>query len=288
MPKDHLPDFIVIGAMKCGTSTLAAQLAAQDGVFMTTPKEPNFFSNDEIYENGVEWYKALFETAPEKTLKGEASTHYTKLPTYPDTLARMQDVLPAPKLIYLIRNPMERAVSHFIHEWSEGRLGADLDTALSTSPEIRDYGCYGRQIIPFLDAYGKDRVLLSSLEQLKADPDTEFKRITAFLGVPGNAVWSHEMPRQNVSAERIRSNPVMDWMIQNPTAQALRRTLVPKSVRTRIRQKMTMQDRPEIPESLKAALWAAFLADRSVLAKHFPDHPALTLCYADAPLQDTR
>ena len=57
------PDFIIIGAMKCGTSTLAAQLACQDGVFLTTPKEPNFFSDDEIYARGHGWYRSLFAAA---------------------------------------------------------------------------------------------------------------------------------------------------------------------------------------------------------------------------------
>ena len=58
-----LPDYIIIGAMKCGTSTLAAQLGMQDGMFMTTPKEPNFFSDDPIFDNGMDWYRALFTDA---------------------------------------------------------------------------------------------------------------------------------------------------------------------------------------------------------------------------------
>ena len=59
-----LPDFFIIGAMKCGTSTLQAQLARQDGVFMTTPKEPNFFSDDDIFAKGRAWYEGLFADAP--------------------------------------------------------------------------------------------------------------------------------------------------------------------------------------------------------------------------------
>ena len=55
------PDFIIIGAMKCATSTLHDQLSMHNSFFMTTPKEPNFFSNDEIYANGFHWYESLFE-----------------------------------------------------------------------------------------------------------------------------------------------------------------------------------------------------------------------------------
>ena len=116
-----LPDFIIIGAMKCGTSTLQAQLAAQPGVFMTTPKEPNFFSDDDIFEKGMAWYSALFDGAAPGDLKGEASTHYTKLPNYPDTVSRLKQAYDEagadyPKLVYMIRNPLERAISHYMHE----------------------------------------------------------------------------------------------------------------------------------------------------------------------------
>ena len=80
------PDFIIIGAMKCGTSTLATQLGDQAGLFMTTPKEPNYFSDEAVYSQGPDWYAALFEAAGDGDIRGEASTHYTKQPTYPKTL----------------------------------------------------------------------------------------------------------------------------------------------------------------------------------------------------------
>jgi hypothetical protein len=120
------PDFLIIGAMKCGTTTLAAQLAEQAGIFITSPKEPNFFSDDDIFANGLAWYEALFEGAAHGDIKGEASTHYTKLPTYPRTVERVRSVLKAPRLVYIIRNPLERAVSHFIHEWSVGNFSDDF------------------------------------------------------------------------------------------------------------------------------------------------------------------
>ena len=71
-----LPDFLIVGAMKCGTTTLSAQLAAQSGVFMTDPKEPNFFSNDEVWSLGEGWYRALFAGAGSQDLKGEAAAYH--------------------------------------------------------------------------------------------------------------------------------------------------------------------------------------------------------------------
>ncbi len=273
-----LPDFLIIGAMKCGTSTLAAQLGAQDGMFMTTPKEPNFFSNDDIHARGAGWYRALFESARPGDIKGEASTHYTKLPTYPHTIARMQDMLDAPKLVYMIRNPVDRAVSHYIHEWSEARMGNDPVAAFEGAGELVDYGRYAMQIAPFLDAFGKRSVLLTSLEQLKADPGGELARIGAFLGHAGTT-WQDDLGAQNVSARRMRRLPMQGLLIDNPVATALRRALVPKALRSRIRQARTIGERPTLPADLRARLEATFAKDRAQLARLFPDHPALVACY---------
>lgn len=274
-----LPDFLIIGAMKCGTTTLQAQLALQDGVFMTTPKEPNFFSDDAVYARGQVWYESLFADAAEGALKGEASTHYTKLPTYPKTMERMQTLLPAPKLIYMIRNPVARAVSHYLHEWSQGVMGDDAAAAFRRHPEIVAYGCYGMQIAPYVAAYGAERIFLTSLEQVEADPDGEFERICQFLGLSGQPRWVHDLPPQNVSRERIRRLPFHDLLVDNPVATALRRTLVPKSLRRRIRDARRAKERPQIPSETKAVMVEAFRADRQALAAIFPGHPALRLSY---------
>ena len=148
-----LPDFIIIGAMKCATSTLAAQLGLQDGVFITTPKEPNFFSDDPVHDRGLGWYSSLFDAAASGDLKGEASTHYTKLATHPDAAARMAAVLENPRLVYLIRDPVARLVSHYMHEWSMGMIRGPLDAALDHHPELVDYGLYARQTRPLRDAF---------------------------------------------------------------------------------------------------------------------------------------
>lgn len=278
-----LPDFLIIGAMKCGTTTLQAQLAAQKGVFMTTPKEPNFFSDDDVYARGLDWYRSLFGPALAGDLKGEASTHYTKLPTHPATLERLLPHCPSLRLIYMIRNPMQRAVSHYIHEWSEGRMGDDPAAEFARHPEMVDYGRYGFQIAPWIRAYGADAVMLTSLEQLTADPAGELARVAAHIGLAGPVTWQQDMAQQNVSAERVRRLPFHGLLIDNPIARILRRTLVPKSIRTAIRDSRKIKDRPELPAALKISMQQQFLADRQELSRLFPAHPALSLCYPFAP-----
>ncbi|KPP83938.1 MAG: Sulfotransferase domain [Rhodobacteraceae bacterium HLUCCA08] len=273
------PDFIVIGAMKSGTTTLADQLAAQDGVFVTTPKEPNYFSDDAVYAKGPDWYAALFDPAPPSALRGEASTHYTKRPTYPDTVARLHDACPELRLIYMIRNPVERAVSHYIHEWSERRVGGRIDLAFAQMPELVDYGRYAYQLDPYLEAFGQAAIHLTSLEQITQDPQAEFARIARFLDLPPGAAWKSDLGASNVSARRIRTFPLRRVLVDNPVMRPLRQLLIPKSVRVWVWNRLTMKKRPELPQDLRVELEQTFLEDREDLARVFPGHPALDLCY---------
>lgn len=277
-----LPDFVIIGAMKCGTSTLASQLGAQRGIFMSTPKEPNFFSDDDVYANGPGWYHALFDAAPEGALLGEASTHYTKLPTYPETLTRLSETLEAPKLIYVIRDPVARAVSHYIHEWSQGIISSDLETALESYPELISYGQYAMQLEPWLAHYGPENLLVTSAEAMKQDPQGLLTRIGTFLNRPGLS-WQEDQAPQNVSAERIRKFPLHGLLVENPLATWLRRSLVPQSLRDRIKEARQIRDRPTFSPDSEALLRQAFTADRDALFATFPENADIRLAYAGWP-----
>jgi hypothetical protein len=259
-----LPDFAIIGAMKCGTSTLAAQLGAQDGVFMTTPKEPNFFSDDPVFANGMGWYEALFDAAADGDLKGEASTHYTKLPTHPGAAARMHAAVPDAKLIYLMRDPVERAISHYIHEWTQGVISGILDDAVTQNPEIIAYSRYDLQLAPWRALFGDDAILPLRLEDMKTDPQGVFDRVAAHLGRPGAFRWQNDLGAQNVSAERIRKFPLYDLLIEHPVASSLRRTLAPRWLRDAIKRNLQMRQRPELSEASRQRL-AEAVADGAVV-----------------------
>ncbi|MEM9843198.1 MAG: sulfotransferase domain-containing protein [Pseudomonadota bacterium] len=278
-----MPDYIIIGAMKCGTTTLAAQLGAQAGIFMTDPKEPYYFSDDPVYAKGADWYGGLFAGATSGDVLGEASTHYTKRPELPETVTRMKTALPEVKLVYMIRDPMARIVSHYIHEWSQGVLSVPLAEALDSHGPLVDYGRYGWQVAPYIEAYGRDAILLTSLERMKVDPGGELARVAAHIGVTGDVAWVEDQSAENVSAARSRKLPMHGLLVDNPVATALRQNLVPKSVRTWVREKRQYKGRPEIPADRIETLRARFLEDRESLAGFFPGDPSLDLAYPFAP-----
>jgi len=269
----HGPDFIIIGAMKCATSTLHEQLARQPGIFMSDPKEPNFFSNDEIYAKGLSWYESLFPqaeaSAPAQgsgtTLRGESSTHYTKLPTYPRTVERMSRALPDARLVYVMRHPVERLVSQYIHEWTQRNISTDIDEAVDRHPELVAYSRYAMQLEPYREAYGAEGVLPVFFEEVIARPRETLERVCRFVGYAGTPRWESSAGAANVSRERLRQSPLRDAVVDHPWVTFVRRRFIPKSVREWVKKPWRMEKRPELSPESVARLKEVFDEDLAIL-----------------------
>jgi hypothetical protein len=261
-----MPDFIIIGAMKCATSTLHDQLAQQPGIFMTEPKEPYFFSDDDVWAKGLQWYADLYQYAAEGDLCGESSTHYTKLPTYPKTIRRMHTHVPDAKLIYIIRHPIDRLISHYIHDWSENKVDAPIDEAIAMHSDLIAYSKYAMQIRPFLKAYGMDNILLVFFEHLLSDSSTELCRIARFIGYPNEPRW-HKYDASNVSAKRMRQSAWRDAIVWNSVSAWLRRNFVPQSMRDWVKGFWQMKQRPQIGEEMLKKLEHLFDEDLAQLSR---------------------
>lgn len=257
----RLPDFVIIGAMKSATSTLQEQLALQEGIFMSEPKEPNFFSDDSQYRRGVVWYSGLFAGAPDSALLGEASTHYTKLPTYENAVARMHDLLPGARMVYVMRHPVDRLISHYIHEWSLGNIHCSIDEAIREHPEMIQYGEYSMQLIPFFEAYGRERVLPVFFDRLTREPQAELERVCKFIGYQGFPRWINDIKPSNVSSERLRRFPLYDLVVKSQFSTRLRRTFVPQGLRNWIKGRLTMKQRPQLSPAMVKELEARFNRD---------------------------
>lgn len=241
--------------MKAATSTLHEQLARQGDVFMSRPKEPNFFSNDEVYRRGIDWYRSLFAAAPPGALRGESSTHYTKRPTYPDTVRRMAAHLDrGVRFIYVMRHPVDRLVSQYIHEWSIRRIEVPIELAIERYPELVDYGRYAWQLEPYVAHFGAGTILPVIAERLRRHPQEELERVCAFIGGPPRPRWDQTMPPQNVSSERRRRSTLRDLVLDLPGAAAVRRALVPRALRERARSAWTLSERPALSAETRARL----------------------------------
>lgn len=261
------PDFIIIGAMKSATSTLHVQLARQPGFCMSDPKEPNFFSDDEVWAKGLGWYSSLFADASPSDLRGESSTHYTKLPDYPKTLARMRDHVPDAKLIYIMRHPIDRLVSHYMHAWLESSMEGDINQAIGRYPQLVNYGRYAMQVRPFLESYGPENILPVFFERLTLHPQEELERVCSFLGYEGSPSWNSEQGKQNVSSERLRVDPFRDGLINFPPVKLIRQKIIPQAVRDRIKQMWQIRKKPELSLPARKRLMEIFDQDLKTIGE---------------------
>jgi hypothetical protein len=266
------PDFIIIGAMKAATSSLHVQLASHAGIFMSEPKEPNFFSDDAEYRKGTTFYSNLFADAAEADLCGESSTHYTKLPDYPDTIERMKAFVPNVRLIYIMRHPIDRLVSHYIHQWTQNVIRCDINEAVERYPELINYGRYAYQLEPYFEAFSKAAVLPLFFAAVKRQPQRELERVARFIGYERPVLWKDDLGAQNVSSERLRRFPGYRLIVDSPPMTFLRRTFVPQSLRDMVKARLSMKQRPALSETNLARLEAIFDEDLELVSRWFGVH----------------
>ena len=115
MTQQDMPNLFIIGAMKSGTSSLHEYIGDHPDLFMAEPKEPMYFSQNDDWRAGFDDYMKLFADRTNETWFGESSTEYTKLPQYSDVAPKLHECNPNARLIYIMRDPVERSLSHYWH-----------------------------------------------------------------------------------------------------------------------------------------------------------------------------
>jgi hypothetical protein len=186
-------------------------------------------------------------------------------PTYPKTIERIQQHCPDAKFIYVIRHPIDRLVSQYIHEWTQRVISVDINQAIAKHPELIDYSRYSMQLQPYFEAFGKDRILPIFFENLLQSPQQELERVCQFLGDPQQPEWQFCVGAQNASNERLITSKWRDILVETPGLRELRQGLIPKSVRNWVRSFWAMKERPELtPENIQA-LQEIFDQDLAIL-----------------------
>lgn len=176
------PDFLVIGAMKSGTTSLFRWLGALPQVGVPEIKEVDFFSLDHVWDRGIDWYRSLFPDGVDLT--GEASPSYM-YPEHSETAARrIQETLPEVKLICLLREPNARARSHYRHEVQRGRESLPLSEALTVDSPYVQRSRYFQNLAPYLDRFTEDQLLIVEFRDLTQSSNSGWAKVLDFLGLP--------------------------------------------------------------------------------------------------------
>ena len=179
----NLPNVVIIGAMKSGTTSLHHYLNLHPEICMSRQKELNFFNRDKNWNKGVEWYKSNF--VGQGKIYGESSPNYTDYPRSKNVPQRMFSIIPSAKLIYVVRNPIERIISHYIHLVAIGKEHQCIDRALSDldSNLYVTRSKYYFQLSQFLEFYSPSNILVISSEELSNYPQKVMAKVFHFLEV---------------------------------------------------------------------------------------------------------
>jgi hypothetical protein len=186
MDRQGLPNFLVIGAMKAGTTSVWEYLRRHPQVFMSPVKEPSFFIDEGTWSRGRAWYESLFRGSDGAIAVGEASTAYSKHPIHPGVPERIAGLIPWARFIYMVRDPIERIRSQYEYGIDRGLENVPLARAVLEHPEYLAYSRYALQIDRYLDWFPRERLLVVTSEELRAERPSTLRRIFEFLGVdPG-------------------------------------------------------------------------------------------------------
>ncbi len=201
-----LPNFLGVGAQKSGTTTLFHLLVAHPDIYMPRRKEARFFCNTRKFKKGISWYeKTYFSGWRGEKAVGEISPSYMVFERVPE---RIYSTLgPHIKLIFILRNPIDRAYSHYLRSVKNCREHESFERAIELEKErlekLGDYalkhfsyvtrGFYDVQIKRFLKYFPKENMFIALFDDLVMDPESLIKRLYSFLGVDPD--FKHPYPR---------------------------------------------------------------------------------------------
>jgi hypothetical protein len=263
-----LPNLIVIGGLKCGTTSLHHYLNLHPEIAMSRPKELNFFVEELNWPLGPGWYAGHFD--PDAPVRGETSPHYTNRPRFEGVAERIRETAPEARLVYMVRDPIDRLLSHYVHNVGGGYEQRSLDEALAGSGgSYVDRGRYAFQLEPYLKAIGDERIEIVSQDELSGERDATLRRVFSFLGVDEDFT-SVEFDREweTGSAKASGGFRLMDRAVRLPGLRVLDRNFdrLPERLRWRVERIVHDPDggagaKPELPDSLRDRLQEAFAPD---------------------------
>src|SRR5918996_4052610 len=181
-----LPDFVIIGAQKGGTSFLYYLLTRHPLVEPAARKELHFFDQPEHFDNGAEWYRRCFPRLSSKdgqrSITGEATPYYL---FDPPVAKRMAEIVPNARLIALLRNPVDRAYSHYQMQVKRGTEPRDFEEAIEQQDSSYvSRGLYVDQLLRWSEFFSKEQMLILKSEDFFERPVETLKVVLGFLELP--------------------------------------------------------------------------------------------------------
>lgn len=262
-----LPTFLVIGAMKAGTTTLRDQFARHPDVFMSVPKELHYFVEERNWTRGREWYEGHFAAA-DAPVRGEASPSYSQVDLYPGVAERIVGTIPDVRLVYIVRHPVDRMRSMYLHQRASGREDRPIAEALTTRPYYLNASRYSWQLDQYADLVDPARIRVVTTDALRDAPAATMSELFEFVGVDPGRVEAEELRRGRSEDKRVAR--VGRSRLAGLPGYRRMADLAPGSVRATVRRLTT---RPvdatmaELPPDVEAALVEQLRPDVAALRR---------------------
>jgi hypothetical protein len=245
-----IPNLIIIGGLKCGTTSIHHYLGLHPDVQMSKPKELNFFVEELNWDLGLDWYEARFDDR--HPVRGESSPHYTNLPRFGGVAGRIQRHCPDAKLLYMVRDPINRILSHWVHAKGAGYETGELDEVLSV-PDIAyvQRSMFWMQLQPYLERFDRERIEVITQEELQADREETMRKAFRFVGV--DDAFTHEQfdrEWEKSSAKQGDKYQVMERLVKLPGLRSFDRNFdrLPESLRWMVEKVVHDPEKPSAPK----------------------------------------
>jgi hypothetical protein len=273
-PHAAMPNLIIIGGLKCGTTSIHHYLGLHPDIQMSKPKELNFFVAELNWDLGLDWYASRFDDRFK--VRGESSPHYTNLPRYDGVAERIKTHCPDAKLIYMVRDPIKRILSHWMHATGAGYETRDIASVLS-DPDTQyvNRSRYWTQLQPYLEHFDRSQIEVITQEELQADRDGTMRKAFAYAGVDENFT-SEQFDREweKSAAKSGDKYQFMEKLIKLPGFRSFDRNFdrLPERMRWLVEKVVHDPDqpaapKPELPDDLFETLRSRFAGEVPELQK---------------------
>lgn len=266
-----LPNFLVIGAMKAGTTSLWAYLRAHPDVFMPEEKEPDFFVAEKAWVRGTGWYTTLFDGADAFPARGEASTNYSKHPLFSGVPGRVAAVVPDVRLVYLVRHPLERIRSHYLHAVRAGWERRPLPRAAVADRQYLDISLYAMQLDRWLEHFEPAQILVVTAESLRDERAQTVAHVLRFVGARQDVTLG--LDRELHGRAEDDRPPRWPGALTHVPGRAAAARLTPPALRRAISRRVALDSpaRLRLPSSVEERLLAELRPDVARLRRFLGD-----------------
>lgn len=267
---------IIVGGLKCGTTSLFNYLSEHPQIIPSTVKEIHYFSHSKNYSKGVDWYYSMWhdetikltDKTDGRLMALEASPTYTMMPFRKQVVKRIADMAQTDKIkfrfIYIIRNPVSRIESHIRHWASTKSLTQEEVDSFKKHKSNIAFSMYAFQIDQYVEVFGRSSVHLMTLEDLKKHPREELRKVCSFLEIDENHQFSNIDTAFN-SGERftlppeiykLRSSSLLSPIVGMFPAKFRHqiRSLLARNFKSEINPTLSNDEKRKVVQELKADL----------------------------------